>query len=61
MKLGRPKLPEKEKKGQMTGVRLRQDERELIEKAAASKKQTFSGWIRETLISSAHRQARAKA
>jgi len=59
MKLGRPKLPEREKKGQMTGVRLRQHERELIEKAAASKKQTFSGWMRETLISSATRQIKA--
>jgi uncharacterized protein (DUF1778 family) len=59
MKLGRPKLTDKEKKGKMTGVRLRQDERELIEKAAASKKQTFSGWIRATLITSATRQIKA--
>ena len=55
MKLGRPKLAEKEKKGQMTGVRLRQDERELIEKAASIQDETISKWMRATLISSAKR------
>jgi uncharacterized protein (DUF1778 family) len=59
MKTGRPKLSDEAKKGQITGVRLRSDERELLEKAAATKNQTLSGWIRDTLISSAMRQTKA--
>jgi uncharacterized protein (DUF1778 family) len=56
MKLGRPKLAKEDKKGQITGVRLRHDERDLVEKAAASQSQSLSNWMREVLISSAKRQ-----
>jgi uncharacterized protein (DUF1778 family) len=59
MKTGRPKLASHDKKDQITGVRLRGNEREMLEKAAAWKKQTLSHWIRETLILSATRQNRA--
>lgn len=58
MKTGRPKLADSAKKGQITGVRLRLEERNLLEKAAATKNQTLSGWIRDTLISSANRQTK---
>ncbi|HEY2328984.1 MAG TPA: DUF6290 family protein [Verrucomicrobiae bacterium] len=51
MKLGRPKIPKAERKGQITGVRLRSEERELFEKAAASHGKTLSDWMRETLLS----------
>jgi uncharacterized protein (DUF1778 family) len=56
MKLGRPTLSESEKKGQITGVRLRGEERKLLERAASHKSQTLSHWIREVLLSSANKQ-----
>jgi uncharacterized protein (DUF1778 family) len=58
MKTGRPRLSTKEKKGQITGVRMRGEERLLLEKAAASSKQKLSDWIRDTLLRRAMRQAR---
>jgi len=58
MKLGRPKLSAKEKKGQITGVRLRTEERKLLEQAASSKCQKLSHWMREALLSQAAVQAR---
>jgi uncharacterized protein (DUF1778 family) len=60
MKLGRPKIAEQDRKGQITGVRLRLDERELLEKAASLKKLKLSGWIRETLLKTAVKQVSAK-
>ena len=56
MKLGRPKLAKQDKKGQITGVRLRSDERELVEKAAAIGQKSLSEWMRQTLITSAENQ-----
>jgi uncharacterized protein (DUF1778 family) len=58
MKIGRPKLSATEKKGQIAGVRLRSDERDLLEKAASSKSQNLSRWMRETLLSQALVQTR---
>jgi len=58
MKLGRPKLSDQEKKGQITGVRLRTEERELLEKAASISSQKLSEWMRETLLSRAALQTR---
>jgi uncharacterized protein (DUF1778 family) len=59
MKTGRPKLPAAAKKAQITGVRLRQNERELVEKAAARRSQSLSEWVRKTLISSAEEQIKS--
>jgi uncharacterized protein (DUF1778 family) len=56
MKLGRPKLRQGEKKAQIAGVRLRPDEREMVEKAASLQKKTLSEWMRSTLLSTAERQ-----
>jgi uncharacterized protein (DUF1778 family) len=58
MKIGRPRLSTKEKKGQITGVRLRGEERLLLEKAAAKSSQKLSDWMRDTLLKRAYRQAR---
>ncbi len=56
MKRGRPELADEEKQAKITAVRLREDERELIESAAQTKKQKLSEWMRETLLSTAKRQ-----
>jgi uncharacterized protein (DUF1778 family) len=61
MKTGRPKLSDHDKKGQITGVRLKQEDRQLLEKAAAIRDQTLSNWIRATLVSTAHRQIKSSA
>lgn len=59
MKLGRPELPDDEKQAKITAVRLREDERDLIENAAQGKSQKLSEWMRDVLISSARRQLKA--
>jgi uncharacterized protein (DUF1778 family) len=56
MKLGRPRLSKHEKKNQITGIRLRTEEREIVERAALRQSQRLSDWIRETLLSKAQRQ-----
>jgi hypothetical protein len=56
MKTGRPKLSEQDKKGQITGVRLKSEERQLLEKAASSHKKSLSDWMRNVLVSTAIRQ-----
>lgn len=53
MKTGRPKKEDSEKKGKITAVRLRDDERQFFEKAAARKGQTISEWIRDNLMEKA--------
>jgi uncharacterized protein (DUF1778 family) len=60
MRTGRPKISDKEKKGQIMGVRLRSTERELLEKAASFKSQKLSDWMRKTLVEKALRQVRAR-
>ncbi len=49
-KTGRPKLPETDKKGQITGVRLRDEERQLLEKKAQSEGKTLSAWMRDAVV-----------
>jgi uncharacterized protein (DUF1778 family) len=44
----------------MIGIRLKSDERELVEKAAASQNQSLSNWTRQILISAALNHAGAK-
>jgi uncharacterized protein (DUF1778 family) len=58
-KIGRPALSENAKHGKITAVRLREDERGLLEKAAATHGQRLSDWMREVLIGTAKRQLRA--
>lgn len=53
MKLGRPKIVGAEKKDVITGVRLREDERKMLEKRAADNGQTLSAWIRNSLLDNA--------
>lgn len=50
MKTGRPRIKGSEKKAKITGVRLRDDERKMLEKEAKSKGNTLSAWIRNSLI-----------
>lgn len=56
MKTGRPKLQDEQKKAKITGVRLRVEEREMLEKAAAAQKQSLSDWMRDTLLQRAAAQ-----
>ncbi len=58
MKMGRPKMAKAERKVKITGVRLKSDERDLVERAAAKKEQTLSEWVRETLVTTAENQLR---
>jgi uncharacterized protein (DUF1778 family) len=56
MKMGRPKLKKADQKAKTIGIRLKSDERSLVEKAAAKSKQGLSDWARNVLISSAQQQ-----
>jgi ATP-dependent DNA helicase RecG len=49
-KMGRPKMSEDAKKAQITGVRLRDEERLLLEKKAQSEGKTLSAWMRDAVI-----------
>jgi hypothetical protein len=49
---GRPLLPKGEAKAKIMPVRLNPDDRRRIEKAARSKNQTVSEWVRCTLMAS---------
>jgi ATP-dependent DNA helicase RecG len=49
-KTGRPKLSEDDKKAQITGVRLREEERQLLEKKAQLEGKTLSAWMRDAVI-----------
>ena len=51
--MGRPKLSEDEKKGQITGVRLRDEERQLLETKARSEGKTLSAWMRDAVVKTA--------
>ena len=57
-KIGRPELPADERQGKITAVRLREDERALIERAAAKNAQRLSEWIRTTVLKAARKQTR---
>lgn len=48
-KAGRPPLPKGHAKAEFLRIRVTADEREAIEAAAKSKKQSASEWIRSTL------------
>ena len=48
-KVGRPKLPKGEAKGKIVPIRFNADDVRRVEKAAKSRKQTVSEWVRSTL------------
>lgn len=60
-KIGRPSLSDEEKHAKITAVRLRDDERAVLEMAATLRGQKLSSWIRETLVKAAERQTRGNA
>lgn len=47
---------ESEKKAQITGVRMRPEERALLERAASKSNQKLSEWMRNVLVESASAQ-----
>jgi ATP-dependent DNA helicase RecG len=49
-KIGRPKLSDNTKMAQITGVRLRDEERQLLENRAALEGKTLSAWMRDMLV-----------
>jgi hypothetical protein len=49
-KVGRPKLPKGEAKGKIVPIRFTKAEHERISKAARTKEQGVSEWIRSTLL-----------
>ena len=53
MKIGRPTLKKEDRKAKITGMRLRGEERELMEKAAAKRNKKLSEWMRNALVSAA--------
>jgi uncharacterized protein (DUF1778 family) len=58
MKIGRPKLSSSQKKAEIAGVRLKPDERSLMEEAASQQNERLSEWMRKNLLSAAKRQLR---
>ncbi len=50
MKTGRPILQESQKKAKITGLRLRREEREMLENAAGTQKKKLSDWMRGVLL-----------
>jgi hypothetical protein len=56
MKIGRPTLEKSEKKGKVTGVRLRPGERAMLERAAAKREEALSTWIRNVLVNAADQE-----
>jgi len=49
-KPGRPKLPKREAKGHIVGLRFTVDDLKRVTTAAKARKQTLSEWIRSTVI-----------
>lgn len=57
-KMGRPHLPDDERKGHMFRIRMTQAERDEIDRAAESQGESASEWARVLLLKSARRAAR---
>lgn len=53
MRKGRPPLLKAERKGKITGVRLRDEERAAMERAAKREGQKLSEWMRNVLVEAA--------
>lgn len=56
-RLGRPALPKEEVRKALIGVRVREDERDLVRKAAEAAGKSVSDWARDILVREARRQA----
>jgi hypothetical protein len=54
-KVGRPALPDKEKRGKFISTRLSPDEYKEIEQAVKSSGETKTEWVRKKLIAAARR------
>jgi predicted HicB family RNase H-like nuclease len=48
-RVGRPKLPKGEAKGKIVPIRFNAEDVKRVERAAKSRKQTVSEWVRSTL------------
>jgi hypothetical protein len=55
-KMGRPPLPEQERKAHMFRIRMTQAEREEINRAASADGENSSEWARKVLLKSAKRK-----
>ena len=55
-KLGRPPLPEGEKKPERMWIRLRSDQDALIRRAAELDEKTLAAWTRNVLVKAAKRR-----
>ena len=51
--LGRPPLPDDERKGYMLRIRMAHDERALLDRAAVKNGQEMSTWARAVLVARA--------
>jgi predicted HicB family RNase H-like nuclease len=49
-KIGRPKLPKRERRGKLLGVRFTDAERRELDAAANAAGKTLSQWARDTLL-----------
>ena len=56
IKIGRPPIPAKTRKGTISAVRLNPGERKAIEQAAAGRGLTLSDWMRSVLVDTAHKE-----
>ena len=56
--MGRPPLPEDERKGHMFRIRMTQAERDEIDRAAEAQGESASEWARVLLLKSARRATR---
>ena len=61
MKTGRPVLLDSQKKAKITGLRLRREEREMLESAAVIQKKKLSDWMRGVLLENAKKCLEAAA
>ena len=53
MKTGRPPSLGKDRKSKITGLRLKEDERALLDRAAKKHQIKLSDWMRTTLVNAA--------
>jgi hypothetical protein len=55
IKIGRPSLPQKEKRGQYVTTRVSPPEYKEIEKAAGESGEMMAAWVRKKLLAAARR------
>lgn len=57
-KMGRPPLPDDQRKGHMFRIRMTQDERDEIDRAAKAHGESASEWARVLLLKTARKASR---